>query len=41
MPDPTPTPLDSRLRAYPLPANLKVTKPRQAGLWEGSAPNAL
>src|SRR6516162_6887033 len=37
MPDPTPTPLDRRLRAYPLPANLKVTKPRQPGLWEGSA----
>src|SRR6516164_9097513 len=31
MPDPTPTPLDSRLRACPLPANLKVTKPGRPG----------
>src|SRR6516164_4587409 len=27
--------LPSRLRACPLPANLKVTKPRQAGVWLG------
>src|SRR5207245_7146832 len=33
--DPHPQPLPSRLRACPLPANLKVTKPRQAGVWLG------
>ncbi len=30
-----PQPLPSRLRACPLPAKLKVTKPRQAGVWLG------
>src|SRR5262249_42946424 len=33
--DPRPQPLPSRLRACPLPANLKGTKPRQAGVWLG------
>ena len=33
--DPHPQPLPSRLRACPLPANLKVTKPEQAGVWLG------
>src|SRR5260370_33118789 len=32
---PPPQPLPSRLRACPLPAILKVTKPRQAGVWLG------
>ena len=30
-----PQPSPSRLRACPLPANLKMTKPRQAGVWLG------
>src|SRR6516165_920742 len=33
--DPHPQPLPSRLRACPLPASLKMTKPRQAGVWLG------
>src|SRR5436190_21665493 len=33
--DPHPQPLPSRLRACPFPVNLKVTKPRQAGVWLG------
>src|SRR5215813_8787049 len=33
--DPHPQPLPGRLRACPLPADLKVTKPRQAGVWLG------
>src|SRR5258707_7721666 len=32
---PTPNPSPSRLRACPPPANLKATKPRQAGVWLG------
>src|SRR5712691_3308998 len=32
---PPPQPSPSRLRACPLPANQKVTKPRQAGVWLG------
>jgi hypothetical protein len=32
---PLPVPPPSRLRACPLPASLKVTKPRQAGVWSG------
>jgi hypothetical protein len=32
---PPPQPSPSRLRACPLPANLRVTKPRQAGVWLG------
>jgi hypothetical protein len=32
---PPPCPSPSRLRACPLPANLRVTKPRQAGVWLG------
>ena len=38
---PTPNPSPSRLRACPLPADLELTKPRQAGVWfgEGSRPS--
>src|SRR5215469_4515226 len=32
---PTPNPSPSPLRACPLPANLEVTKPWQAGVWLG------
>jgi len=34
-PPPLPTPPPAGLRACPLPADLKVTKPRQAGVWLG------
>src|SRR5262249_33312592 len=37
----TPHPSPSRLRACPLPAKLKVTKPRQAGVWLGEGADGV
>jgi hypothetical protein len=39
--DPPPCPSPGRLRACPLPAKLKVTKPRQAGVWLGEGTPGL